>query len=149
MGSMTRSAKVSLTNSRCAGPSGAPERSRTPNLLIRSQALYPIELRAHMPVMARAEGRELQDCVKWGCPSTGPPCVSPWWACAPFTGLIPSTPGCAIFPLIFRVLPLGSAPPEPRVRGNATAVGAPLPSQNGANVGRQINQQPTLTTENE
>jgi hypothetical protein len=26
--------------------SGAPERSRTPNLLIRSQALYPIELRA-------------------------------------------------------------------------------------------------------
>lgn len=25
---------------------GAPERSRTPNLLIRSQALYPIELRA-------------------------------------------------------------------------------------------------------
>src|SRR5699024_5484882 len=31
---------------------GAPERSRTPNLLIRSQALYPIELRAH-----GAEGR--------------------------------------------------------------------------------------------
>src|SRR5690625_3664908 len=30
----------------------APERSRTPNLLIRSQALYPIELRAH-----DAEGR--------------------------------------------------------------------------------------------
>ena len=26
----------------------APERSRTPNLLIRSQTLYPIELRAHM-----------------------------------------------------------------------------------------------------
>lgn len=26
---------------------GAPERSRTPNLLIRSQILYPIELRAH------------------------------------------------------------------------------------------------------
>src|SRR5699024_1064602 len=26
----------------------APERSRTPNLLIRSQALYPIELRAHL-----------------------------------------------------------------------------------------------------
>ena len=25
---------------------GAPERSRTPNLLIRSQTLYPIELRA-------------------------------------------------------------------------------------------------------
>ena len=25
----------------------APERSRTPNLLIRSQTLYPIELRAH------------------------------------------------------------------------------------------------------
>ncbi len=46
--------------------SGAPERSRTPNLLIRSQALYPIELRAHMPVTARAEGRELQDCVKGG-----------------------------------------------------------------------------------
>ncbi len=27
---------------------GAPERSRTPNLLIRSQTLYPIELRAHI-----------------------------------------------------------------------------------------------------
>ncbi len=26
---------------------GAPGRSRTPNLLIRSQMLYPIELRAH------------------------------------------------------------------------------------------------------
>ena len=26
----------------------APERSRTPNLSIRSQTLYPIELRAHM-----------------------------------------------------------------------------------------------------
>jgi hypothetical protein len=26
---------------------GAPERSRTHNLLIRSQTLYPIELRAH------------------------------------------------------------------------------------------------------
>ena len=26
---------------------GTPERSRTPNLLIRSQALYPIELRVH------------------------------------------------------------------------------------------------------
>ncbi len=28
------------------GSNGAPERSRTPNLLIRSQTLYPIELRA-------------------------------------------------------------------------------------------------------
>ena len=28
---------------------GAPARSRTRNLLIRSQALYPIELRAHNP----------------------------------------------------------------------------------------------------
>ena len=27
---------------------GAPERSRTHNLLIRSQTLYPIELRAHI-----------------------------------------------------------------------------------------------------
>jgi hypothetical protein len=27
---------------------GAPERSRTHNLLIRSQTLYPIELRAHL-----------------------------------------------------------------------------------------------------
>jgi hypothetical protein len=26
---------------------GAPEKIRTPNLLIRSQMLYPIELRAH------------------------------------------------------------------------------------------------------
>ena len=117
MGSMPRRARVPLSCSLCAGPSGAPERSRTPNLLIRSQALYPIELRAHMPVMARAEGRELQDCVKWGCLSTGPPCVSSSWACASFTGPIPSTPGCAIFPLIFRVLPLGSAPLEPRVWG--------------------------------
>ena len=45
---------------------GAPERSRTPNLLIRSQALYPIELRARMPSTARAEGRELQGGVKRG-----------------------------------------------------------------------------------
>ncbi len=27
--------------------SGAPGENRTPNLLVRSQALYPIELRAH------------------------------------------------------------------------------------------------------
>ena len=27
---------------------GAPDRSRTHNLLIRSQTLYPIELRAHI-----------------------------------------------------------------------------------------------------
>ena len=33
---------------------GAPERSRTPNLLIRSQTLYPIELRA---LNNGAEGR--------------------------------------------------------------------------------------------
>ncbi len=33
---------------------GAPERSRTPNLLIRSQTLYPIELRA---LIYNAEGR--------------------------------------------------------------------------------------------
>ena len=30
---------------------GAPERSRTPNLLIRSQTLYPIELRAHNSII--------------------------------------------------------------------------------------------------
>ncbi len=29
------------------GKNGAPEEIRTPNLLIRSQVLYPIELRAH------------------------------------------------------------------------------------------------------
>ena len=29
-----------------AGGCGAPERIRTPNLLIRSQTLYPVELRA-------------------------------------------------------------------------------------------------------
>jgi hypothetical protein len=34
-------------------PYGAPKRSRTPNLLIRSQTLYPIELWAQM----NAEGR--------------------------------------------------------------------------------------------
>jgi hypothetical protein len=28
-------------------PFGAPDRSRTYNLLIRSQMLYPVELRAH------------------------------------------------------------------------------------------------------
>jgi hypothetical protein len=27
---------------------GAPEKIRTPNLLIRSQTLYPVELRAHL-----------------------------------------------------------------------------------------------------
>ncbi len=36
---------------------GAPERSRTPNLLIRSQTLYPIELRA-LPKMVRMKGLE-------------------------------------------------------------------------------------------
>ena len=30
------------------GGNGAPGRIRTPNLLIRSQTLYPIELRAHI-----------------------------------------------------------------------------------------------------
>src|SRR5690625_540538 len=34
---------------------GAPERSRTPNLLIRSQTLYPIELRALMVPRAGLE----------------------------------------------------------------------------------------------
>ena len=33
---------------------GAPERSRTPNLLIRSQTLYPIELRALIKMVPRA-----------------------------------------------------------------------------------------------
>ncbi len=36
---------------------GAPERSRTPNLLIRSQTLYPIELRAHV-FLVRSRGLE-------------------------------------------------------------------------------------------
>ena len=31
---------------------GAPEGTRTPDLLIRSQALYPAELRAHIAVSA-------------------------------------------------------------------------------------------------
>src|SRR5699024_10636453 len=34
-------------------PKSAPERSRTPNLLIRSQTLYPIELRAHTLLWCR------------------------------------------------------------------------------------------------
>lgn len=33
-----------------AWPGGAPEGIRTPNLLIRSQMLYPIELRMHFHV---------------------------------------------------------------------------------------------------
>ena len=36
---------------------GAPERSRIPNLLIRSQTLYPIELRAQ-EYMVRVKGLE-------------------------------------------------------------------------------------------
>lgn len=32
---------------------GAPEEVRTPNLLIRSQVLYPIELRAHIACFKR------------------------------------------------------------------------------------------------
>jgi hypothetical protein len=36
---------------------GAPERSRTHNLLIRSQTLYPIELRAHYENCNGAEDR--------------------------------------------------------------------------------------------
>lgn len=31
------------------GKNGAPEEIRTPNLLIRSQVLYPVELRLHSP----------------------------------------------------------------------------------------------------
>ena len=34
---------------------GAPKRSRTPSLLIRSQTLYPIELWAHMEAAPRFE----------------------------------------------------------------------------------------------
>ena len=34
-------------------PTNAPERSRTPNLLIRSQTLYPIELRAQKTMVPR------------------------------------------------------------------------------------------------
>ena len=37
---------------------GAPERSRTPNLLIRSQTLYPIELRAQRKSMVPRAGLE-------------------------------------------------------------------------------------------
>ena len=44
----TRTAKL------CYFPNGAPNRSRTHNLLIRSQTLYPIELRA---LINGAEGR--------------------------------------------------------------------------------------------
>ena len=33
--------------------SGAPEETRTPNLLIRSQMLYPIELRAQLRYLKR------------------------------------------------------------------------------------------------
>ena len=32
---------------KCRRKNGAPGENRTPNLLVRSQALYPIELRAH------------------------------------------------------------------------------------------------------
>ncbi len=35
--------------------SGAPGRTRTPNLLIRSQTLYPIELRAQTSLAERAD----------------------------------------------------------------------------------------------
>ena len=34
-------------NTEVFGETGAPGENRTPNLLVRSQALYPIELRAH------------------------------------------------------------------------------------------------------
>ena len=34
---------------------GAPGRTRTPNLLIRSQTLYPIELRAQTSLAERAD----------------------------------------------------------------------------------------------
>ena len=37
---------------------GAPERSRTHNLLIRSQTLYPIELRAHFLLFINRNGAE-------------------------------------------------------------------------------------------
>ena len=39
-----------------SGKNGAPEEIRTPNLLIRSQMLYPVELRAHAAGMLPKEG---------------------------------------------------------------------------------------------
>ena len=45
---------------------GAPGRSRTHNLLIRSQTLYPIELRAHMKLIDLVRPRGLEP--PRGCP---------------------------------------------------------------------------------
>ena len=39
--------------------SGAPEVIRTPGLLIRSQTLYPAELRAHILISATADSIQL------------------------------------------------------------------------------------------
>ena len=36
-----------------AWDNGAPEEIRTPNLLIRSQVLYPVELRVRMPLASK------------------------------------------------------------------------------------------------
>ena len=45
--------KATLVIDKC-GFSGAPEETRTPDLLIRSQTLYPAELPAHMrPFISR------------------------------------------------------------------------------------------------
>ena len=41
---------------------GAPERTRTPNLLIRSQTLYPIELRARGRRMRANSSAEVGAC---------------------------------------------------------------------------------------
>ena len=38
-----------LGGERCAGENGAPGEIRTPDLMVRSHALYPTELRAHRP----------------------------------------------------------------------------------------------------
>ena len=42
---------------------GAPERIRTPNLLIRSQVLYPVELRAHIGYKRYSDLTSVSTCL--------------------------------------------------------------------------------------
>jgi hypothetical protein len=46
----------------CGGKNGAPGRIRTSDLLVRSQALYPAELRAHIALLQLGKNNRWKSC---------------------------------------------------------------------------------------
>ena len=93
---------------------GAPERSRTPNLLIRSQTLYPIELRAHLkeikcrgPVSNRHGSHLPQDFKSCASANSATPAYN--LALERKTGFEPATPTLARWCSTTELLPHISA----------------------------------------